>query len=181
MDAQEPVMTDLNEVLRYAEALALRPDSQQLELWLGRVGRDNGPELLARLREGGLLDTANAVVVGMAWSGAEFPEQCLPREEWRALFAISGYTEDSVSTTPTHDVIQLWRGAVPENRDGWSWTADPEVAAKYAAGEYGRRRGEVWTADFPAASILCRNNDRDEVEYVVDTATIDIRRDSGPK
>jgi hypothetical protein len=63
------------------------------------------------------------------------------------LFDLAGYTVDgAVSELPTSPVT-LWRGVIPEHRNGWSWTYDRDLAQWFADRPHHVGRGRVWVAD----------------------------------
>ena len=158
-----------------AAIASARPSSVELERTLMRVGKNDAPRLLAAIAARSFVDPGNGVIVGSVWCDADYPERYLPRSEWRDLFSISGYTEDSIATARPPGPLRLYRGAVEEHHDGWSWTDDVEVARTYASGEhYGRGLGWLWTAVVDPERLLCRNSFRDESEYVVETTGLAI-------
>ncbi|GLY38299.1 hypothetical protein Amsp01_043230 [Amycolatopsis sp. NBRC 101858] len=69
----------------------------------------------------------------------------------------------------------MYRGSVADRRADWSWTDSRDVARTYAAGGFGGRLpGAIWTAMVEPERLLARHTDRDEFEYVVDTAGLVI-------
>lgn len=147
-----------------------------VEVALGRVGRQHGPELVAELYDGGLLTSEIAAfAVPDAWCGAEFPQWHLSREFWRLLFELAGYTDDQRPADRPTETLRLYRGSTAAGRDGWSWTDSLAVATAYAEGRYrGRQPGSVWTAMVQPSALLARITERNEHEYVVDTDGLTI-------
>ncbi|MFI6030713.1 hypothetical protein [Amycolatopsis magusensis] len=155
-------------------ASLLAPD--ELAVALMRISGDDGPVLLDALYQHRLVsDQVLSCFVGLAWAGAEFPDRVLGRDRWRELFAAAGYTEDGLRVPRPTAPQRLYRGAVADRRADWSWTESRAVARTYAAGGFGGRLpGAIWTALVEPERLLARNTDRDECEYVVDTAGLAI-------
>ena len=156
------------------------------DLWsaLVRLGRNAGPALLSDLDAEGLLTReAAAATVGGAWSASNFPDRCLGRQSWRALFALAGYTRNGVPAERPTEPLTLYRGAVPEHRADWSWTDRVDVARGYAEGARTcREAGKLWQAVVEPWRLLARNDgpdNRDEAEYVVDTDGLTISEGPG--
>lgn len=173
-----PVMTDPWIALTWACEQPTPLTRETVEILLSRVGREVASLLLRRLWRGELLTLDALTLVGEAWSMDEFPERTLSRAQRRGMFAEVGYLVDGVPSAPPNKPIRLYRGSSEESRLGWSWTDDLGVARKYAAGGWRSRQASttVWTAEVPPAAIFCRNTDRDEAEYVVDTEGLAIER-----
>lgn len=150
-----------------------------LDIALGRVGRNYGPALLAALHDYGILTVDQlAAKIGEVWSMAEYPDRALGHDRWFELFDVAGYTENGNRAEPPAEPLTLYRGSVDNRRGDWSWTDDRTVAYRYADGQhYQRPRGTVWRATVTPDRLLARNTERDESEYVVNTAGLAIERD----
>jgi hypothetical protein len=110
------------------------------------------------------------------WSGAEYPQNYLRQIEWLELFSAAGFTVDGRPAERPADPVKLWRGCVPSRRRRMSWTADRELAQRYADGIAYRAKGIVFETIVPAASLLCINDlSRGESEYVINTLGLKIR------
>lgn len=143
-----------------------------------KVGRVPAPALLLYAYEEALLaEDALAELVADAWTGAEYPERSLGRDAWRLMFEATGYVLDARrgrSPRPT-EPLTLYRGATLEHRSGWAWTADPDLAHRFAAGQMrGRGTGLVCVAEVEPWRLFCRCDGRQEQEYVIDTDCLDI-------
>ncbi|MDJ0341772.1 hypothetical protein [Streptomyces sp. PH10-H1] len=175
-----PVATGLTRqvVPRYDYEQLLAADrltTGEFSYLVGREGRNSGPELLLEMYDDDKIkaDTVTALIGGI-WSGAEFPDRHLDRDDWRWLFKVAGFTVDGIpADRPDHPVL-LWRGTVPERRTDWSWTTDRAVAERFAAGSGGRPPGRVYTLLAPPEALLCAYNGRQEAEYVVDTRGLTV-------
>lgn len=144
---------------------------EEVQTMILRLGRNDGPRLMAGLHVDGLLTSEAAVLVGQVWSSSEYPDRDLGRVEWLQLFEAAGYCEDGVRAHRPSTPLRLYRGSVPERRSDWSWTDDIRVAQDYAfSGISARPEGRVWTALVPPPNMLARNLGRGEAEYVVNTA-----------
>lgn len=153
------------------------PSAADLDVTLGRLGRNDGPALLFDLLCEGLLTAeAASAHVASVWSSAEFPDRNIPHETWRELFALAGYTVDGKPADRPTEALRLYRGAADICRDNWSWTDDLAVAQKFADGLAHRTPGKVWTAVVPPERLLARIHEfgRHESEYVVDTDGLTI-------
>ena len=140
-----------------------------------RVGRNNGPELLWRLYESGLLTRWSATRhVAAAWSGCEFPEDALwdyDPDAWHYLFGLAGYTVDGRRAERPTEPVKLYRGASWERREGMSWTDDVTVARWFANRStriHPESPGRLWTTTVDPGCLLARNvNERPgEPEYI---------------
>ena len=151
------------------------PDRSAVEEALCRVGRCSGPALLAALLRIRALTPATAALAGPTWSMAEFPDAALPHKTWRSIFAMAGFCVDGRRAERPQQPLVLYRGATAARRRMWSWTDDREVAARYAAGHYGRKPGSVWIAVVDPARLLARVAERQEAEWIVDAARLQIR------
>jgi len=150
--------------------------TDELAVRLARAGRDYGPALLSAAWQQQYIDQAVlAAHVGDVWSGAEYPDRMLERDEWRALFAAAGYTVNGRPAPRPDGPLELWRGSVPERARDWSWTATRRIAEGYAAGTAARRpEGRLYRTVAPPEALLCHNTGRDEDEYVIDTSQLTI-------
>jgi hypothetical protein len=150
--------------------------TDELDYLIGREGRDAGPSLLAdAYSQGKITDATVTALIGGIWSGAEYPDQHLDRDNWRQLFDVAGFTVDGTSAPRPTEPILLWRGTVPERRTDWSWTTVRTIAEGYANGTAARRpTGRFYVTLAPPEALLCANNERGEAEYVVDTRGLTI-------
>lgn len=172
-----PVITDPDHALAWL--LDEWPcDEDALLTVLARVGRANGPYLLASLFDelnGGIEPGLVAAAVGAASSATNFPEDDLHRDTWTALFEAAGYTVDGRQAQRPTEALQLYRGAPEHRRTGMSWTSDPTMAEKFASGDmWATEPGQVWTALVEPWRLYCHDNDRQEAEYVITTDGLDI-------
>jgi hypothetical protein len=150
--------------------------AEELDSALPRVGRVYGPTLLSALLGHDLITGEDLTrLVGVVWSMAEYPDDALGHERWLELFTLAGYTVDGVLATRPSSSVTLYRGSVPERRADWSWTDSLDIAQSYAHGGIGGRpQSTVWTAEVDPARLLARISERDEDEYVVNTADLPI-------
>ncbi|MGC7095387.1 hypothetical protein ACPZ19_12030 [Amycolatopsis lurida] len=155
-----------------------RLDVERTHLAVCRLPREDGPVLLYQLHRLELLEEgALAGVVGLVWAMAERPDAVLGHRRWLTLFTNAGYTHDGRTVPRPTTAMRLYRGAVPGRRADWSWTDSLEIARIYAEGRQVRRPpGQVWSALVPPDRMLARNDDRDEREFVVNTAGLTIAR-----
>ena len=86
--------------------------------------------------QGALTEEVMIAVLDNHQAMAEFPDSELGRDAWRLLFLKVGYSVDGRTADRPSEPLTLWRGSVPERRADWSWTADREIAASYAAGSF---------------------------------------------
>jgi len=148
----------------------------ELDYLIGREGRNSGPSLLAdAYSQGRISDATVTALIGGIWSGAEYPDRHLDRDEWRWLFDVAGFTIDGEPADRPEQPVLLWRGTVPERRTDWSWSTDRTIAEGYANGTAARRPvGRLYTVLAPPQALLCANNGRNEAEYVVDTRGLNV-------
>jgi hypothetical protein len=155
----------------------------ELETAFYRVGRNDAPALLwDAYLEGKISPDIVTAMVGPAWSGAEYPEQTIDRNCWLFLFWTAGYTETDATgrgrpaELPREPVV-LWRGCLPEQRRGMSWTSDRGMAEKFAwNGLRGRPAGRLYTCR-AHRSLLARIDgpmDLGEAEYVINPARVRV-------
>lgn len=148
--------------------------TEQFRTILSRAGRTRGPEILFdHLVDGLISDDTVTAVAGDVWSDAEYP-QSLSDWAWRFIFSYTtSFTVDGVSTPLPTQPIRLYRGCAPERRRGFAWTSDVEVARRFATtGFSGRRSGNLYRVDAPQSALRFAITDRDESEYVIDTARL---------
>lgn len=168
---------ELDAMLDWFRDLARRPSAHELEVASGRLGRNSAPALMISLACDGLLTSeAAAYAVPMAWSVVEFPNRALDEEDWRYLFELAGYTDDGRPGTRPVESVNLYRGAVPDHRAGWSWTDDRPLAEWFAARLFNHGEGRVWSARVEPWRLYARISDQrpGESEYVVDTSGLTI-------
>jgi hypothetical protein len=147
--------------------------------WPRRAGEVRAPRLLEAWHAGVIDTTVVAAFAGPLWSETASPEKDLSHEDWRALFHAAGYTVDGRRACRPSRPVPLWRGALPKHKAGWSWTRRRGIAEWYASHEHlGTRtsEAEIYLTWAPADSILCRNTQRGEAEYVIDTDLVHITR-----
>ena len=144
--------------------------------YLSRSAKNLAPVLAVKMIATGMLSpVVLSPVIGRMWACAEFPDALIGHQMWRTLFTASGYSVDGKSEQRPREAVRLWRGAVHERLDDWSWTDDIEVARLYAQGHGGSRPpGTLWTAVVDPERMYARNVFRGESEYVVDTAGLQI-------
>ena len=139
---------------------------------------DEGPWLLYSLRD--QLTPEALRLTGFIWSGAEYPDRELEASVWLEMFEAGGYTHDGQPAERPKEPIRLYRGSVADRRLNWSWTERIEVAEKFAAGDRrGRPLGKVWTAEVEPWRLLCRNDDRSEAEFVINTEGLHVEEWEG--
>lgn len=177
-----PHVSTVEAMFEHFDTLGRTPTPSEIDVACGRVGRIPAVGLLVELYYGGMLTPeAAAANVGSVWSCSEYPDRHATRADWRALFALAGYTEDGKPAELPTEPLTLWRGSVTKRRTDWSWTDSREVAERYAGGEHYRRPlGVLWQATVDPWRLLAKNTERDEHEYVVDTQGMTItspRRD----
>lgn len=165
-----PMIFDVDGMSAWLRERGIPPTPDELLTACCRLGRNDGPALLFDLHYSHLLTGEAATTnVARAWSSAEFPQRCLDWDTWSDLFDLAGYTVDGVRAVKPTEPIRLYRGAPEEGRGGAAWSADPEVARRFAEWIRGRRPGVVWTALVEPWRLLCLITGRQEDEYVVDT------------
>ncbi|MER5473742.1 hypothetical protein [Streptomyces sp. NPDC002685] len=177
-------MTTLPQVAHYDYGQLLRAarlTTDELDYLIGREGRDAGPSLLSdAYSQGKITDATVTALVGGVWSGAEYPDQHLDRDEWRHLFDVAGFTIDGTPAPRPTEPVLLWRGTVPTRRTDWSWTTDRTIAEGYANGTAAHRpTGRLYALLAPPEALLAANDERGEAEYVVDTRGLNIQE--GPR
>lgn len=166
-----PYVFDLDTMLSHFLEQDADLTANEIEAAGVRLGRNCFPALVDSLYlEALLTPEVGAVVVPSAWSAVEFPSRALGEDEWRELFAFAGYTVEGVPADRPTEPLLLWRGALPEHRDGWSWTDDPELAQWFADRRHHRGQGRVWTARVEPGRLLARISQvrAGESEHVVD-------------
>ncbi|MGZ9829533.1 hypothetical protein ACXYTP_21695 [Tsukamurella ocularis] len=139
--------------------------------------RNDGPQLLADLDDEGVTRLAPeliAAVVGNVWAAVEYPENAVAAAEWAAWFRTAGsgriiHDERGPIPAPT-EVPVLYRGG--KLRDRMSWTADIEVARKFAEGiAFRPTDGTIWAIrDLPPELVLAHVDGPKEAEWVIDIA-----------
>lgn len=156
--------------------VADRLTTEEFDYLVGREGRNAGPAMLSEAYSDCRITAATVTaLIGGIWSGAEYPDSHLDRDEWRWLFKIAGFTIDGVTADRPAEPILLYRGTVPERRTDWSWSTDRKIAEGYADGTAARRpAGRLYAVLAPPESLLCADNGRQEAEYVVDTDGLTI-------
>ncbi len=151
-----------------------KPTIDALSTALGRVGRDNGPQLLFNLWDEGLLTRWTLTrFVGEVWKACDHPEAEVAEELWLLAFEQAGYTVDGRRAEYPDTPLILYRGASFERRLGMSWTDDVNVA-RWFASKWNDAKGYpgiVWTATVESWRLLARNTDTPdgEPEYIIDT------------
>ena len=103
------------------------------------------------------------------------PSSSWTRPPGTLMFKLNGYCNDGRAEPPA-EPVQLYRGG--HDRRGWrgmSWTSDPEVARRFAAGlrhphpDFPHRSvGQVHSATFASEHLLASLSGRGESEFVVD-------------
>lgn len=176
-----PLLFTVAELLTHFAEADREPTVEDIEVAGTRVGRNSYPVLVFDLfLEDLLLPDVAAVVVPQAWCDAEFPMNTLGADGWRQLFDFAGYTDDGTRTERPSSSMTLWRGALPDHRDGWAWTDDRALAEWFADRPHNGGRACVWVADVEPARMLARISQQrlGESEYVVDTRGLRILADS---
>jgi hypothetical protein len=142
---------------------------------LAMRGRNEWPGILYTYSECGLLsDEDLREVLPDAWTEPEFPEDYIGADEWVDWFRRAGFIGDADVPAPT-EPMQLYRGAIWENRRGMSWTYDVDQA-RWFARRFGRFasshrfvEAHVFACTIEPGGVLARFVDR-EAEVVVDPA-----------
>lgn len=176
-----PVIFDFDEAVEAFLSETVEPTADNIHVAACSLGRNYYPALVCTLYHEGMLwgacgaDVARTVVPA-AWSAAEFPMIQLDAEEWRDLFDLAGYTMDGRPAERPGESLTLWRGALPEYRDGWSWTEDRDLAQWFAERPHNRADGRVYAAIVEPSRLLARISQEraGENEYVVDARGLRI-------
>ena len=83
-----------------------------------------------------------AWALARTWVDCIDPAAALPRNDWLGLWRTAGFTEGGEATRRPGAPVRLWRGALPEWKQGMSWTnsrAAAEVFRWMEDGPDGRR------------------------------------------
>ncbi|MFF7973837.1 hypothetical protein [Streptomyces sp. NPDC007905] len=161
----------------------------QFEIWRTGLGSARAPGLLYECWTQRKISVRTLRThLGSIWHVSDIPDYWLDHDQWRELFHAAGYTrvrygalaspglityERGEKADPPTGPITVYRGAITERRDDWSWTASPAVAARWASGHlYNRPPGHVWTTTAPPDHVLCRIDRWDQ--YVIDTHGLTI-------
>jgi hypothetical protein len=153
--------------------------AEDFDTLLLQAGRAHVPYLVATAWAEDIITVSTLqAVIGWAWSGPEYPDEALDTDEWRYLFDSAGFTVDGKPAERPTEPIRLYRGTAYPYRCRWSWTTDLSVAERFANRwdfVEGRLPGRIFTMLAPPDFLLCQNNGRQEMEYVVDTRDLKIR------
>jgi hypothetical protein len=166
-----PYIFDPDEILSLFIFGELEATAENIEEAALRLGRNWYPALVSGVSQAGWLSAETArIVVPAAWSSAEFPMLQLEPDEWRELFDLAGYTIECVATARPTESLTLWRGALSEHRNGWSWTDDRDLAQWFADRPHNAGRGQVWAAAVDPCRLLARISEQrpGESEHVID-------------
>lgn len=145
-----------------------------------RAGRNDMPSILADAYLENKLDNVElAKAISGTWVLAEWPARALTLESWLMLFKKvlddDQYLTDeglilSMEQMRIPETLTLWRGAMPEFKEGLSWTADRDQA-EWFAHRFNfdpELDGHVYEITIPNHLLLAQFNGRGEFEYVVD-------------
>ncbi|MGO1385750.1 MAG: hypothetical protein ACTHU1_13320 [Arachnia sp.] len=159
------------------------PTADEVETAAGRIDRNYYPVLVWNLFTHAVVTDRNTLahVVPLAWQMAEFPMVQLDLDEWEELFHEAGFTIDGKPGRRPATVPLLYRGAAPEHRGGWSWTADRTMAEWFRDRYDHDGTRQLYTLTPPVSSVLAiftgdgefgrtgLHNEGGESEWVVDT------------
>lgn len=110
------------------------------------------------------------------WTLAEFPARLITPEDWYFMFdhvlEEQGFHLGDDGIIASNDVfpetLTLWRGALPEFREGMSWTDDKEQALWFAHRlDHGDNIGKLYEITVGREIIIGRFNARRENEFVI--------------
>lgn len=119
----------------------------------------------------GALDPGTlAKVIGTAWSRSTQPTEQVPRNKWRRLFDLAGYTDGAQLALRPRARVRVYRGSLSAGRDGLGWTTRRDVAERYPVAEQG---AGVFTLHCSPRRLLAHITPEniganDEDEYVID-------------
>jgi hypothetical protein len=114
-------------------------------------------QALAELLESGSLRPAPEVnaILRSIWPELRAPQRSHHGTELVALFQRAGYVSDGILQPEA--AIKVYRGELVDAREpGISWTADIEIATRYARGYATVGHSRVVQADAPPAAVLAR-------------------------
>lgn len=131
-------------------------------------------EVVRQFQAGQLSPAVLTYFLPTMWEGRP-DDSPVPAGVWRAMFEQAIYTEDCVVRRPRGGTVRAYRGATEENREGLSWTLDPEQAryfARYrqAPGTF----GTVWAVNIPAERVHARYLRGMEREIVADVRGLEV-------
>jgi hypothetical protein len=144
----------------------------------GHLGRNESPALLYDLWSVGSISVyEHPEVVSEAWSGAEFPVDLLPFNQWVELFGEAGYTHDGEPAPRPEQAVTVYRGCHHERRFGMSWTTDIERARWFADRDLGQGVGLIYVFNAPPEALLAyiHESSRGEAEYVINPEYLNDR------
>lgn len=115
-----------------------------------------------------------ARVAGLAW--AQWGPPLLPHDAWQELFDLAGYRVDDEPAARPIKPLRLWRGGLPEHRNNWSWTDDPDLPYHFA-GPTGvvEGIGMIWTAMVEPWRLKAAVPEWRFTEYIVDTDGLNVQ------
>lgn len=145
-----------------------------------RAGRNDMPAILFTYWER-LPAQDKPKALSEAWGMAEYPEILAEPDLWIAAFDEVGYMVDGKFMDRGDDpdlpeTVTLWRGAVPERRNGMSWSLNRDQALWFATrwdGMEGTSNAYLYRIEIPHDYVLARLTGRHENEAVVDTSTFE--------
>lgn len=126
-------------------------------------------EIVARFKSGTLTPGALTFFLPRLWC-FRLGDSPVPIHVWRAMFEHAEYTENMmVAPRPTR-TVRAYRGATEANREGLSWSLDPEQAKYFARDRQapGVTTARVWVTNIPAERMFARYTDGWEQEVTAD-------------
>jgi hypothetical protein len=139
-----------------------------------RAGRNDMPAILVyACAHGQLLPKEVAKGLADAWTMCEWPRQAMESKYWRIIFGMALDDHEFIKDngeiglhSELEPTLTLWRGAMPEYREGMSWTDDRDLAKWFATRL--NFSGCLYEITIPNDAILANFNNRGEREFVVD-------------
>lgn len=169
MNARIPVITTLDELIPWLRMHIIVLTEDVWSTVSGRLRGVDRPALLYDLVYDTDVEVPNTVLgfaAADAWSGAEYPAQCVDPWHWEEWFEQAGYTVDGRSAPQPDRPVTLYRGSTDPG--GMSWTSDRSVAERFATGRLrGRAAGQVFEKVFDPRELLAHLTEREESEYIV--------------
>lgn len=157
------------------------PDTLTWDQLSARAGRNDMPGILAvAILKNQLSRKELAKGIAETWIMAEWPVQAMDTNVWAYVFTQvcdEGYFLTDDGEVKSHDelpeVMTLYRGCLPEFKEGMSWTTNKEEAIWFAHRlDHHENIGHLYTITVPCDIVFAKFDGRGEGEIVIEVSQL---------
>jgi len=181
MTPELPIDLNLIDHVAFGSGPITLPTRKTWDELSARAGRNDMPGILAEaILSESLSHVELAKGIASTWVLCEWPARAIEIHVWEYIFTMvcdGGYYLNDDGDVKSHEDLPeeliLYRGCLPEFKEGMSWTTDKERAVWFAHRlDHGNNIGHLYTCTIPPHIVLAKFDGRGENEIVIEVSQL---------